>query len=516
MDTGNVRNGEIPFNSAKETIEMNTLINDLARKLCEASVGDKASYKKLTLGLVTEVLCELGTSILEKLTKDQTKNLLGHTFRNDISFFSQEVGNFWFRAFEAQDSAYDRWDLMWEHFFTFSMVCTAQTCIGILINKWLKEDCRQVTTSQRNFIISGSILYYVTKLHFKFLLEGKRETKPIREKFIRITCDKKFNVLDEVLLMAAKEGDVIIIKKMLDCGAHALSQTPKKSTALHVVFHEIEEDNKIEGVVKILMDKCDAKETLVNAQDEEGKTALHSAALKGKENMCKLLLDYGAKPDTRDKRGRLPLHYAVDENKDNAIDVLINVSDQKSIKMLNRKDSDGNSPFDLAVNKNKIEVMTKLLPILKQPIESYFDKLETSKLICQFAKLGNTDIVRKLLDKKASPLNVNEEGKTALHCAAICENYSRGPETIDLILDKCQDWEREQLISKRDKKGKTALHALAFSGFLYGRLEKFECLVDVKDRDGRSPLYDATQGKFDEPYTIFLPRGFDGKKKHLP
>ena len=49
----------------------------------------------------------------------------------------------------------------------------------------------------------------------------------------------------------------------------------------------------------------------VNAVDEAGQTALHSAALQRGDAFVEFLADSGARLDVKDKQGRLPLDLAI-------------------------------------------------------------------------------------------------------------------------------------------------------------------------------------------------------------
>lgn len=513
MDPRDVRDGMIAFNNApavKEMIQLNNLINDLARKLGETSISGKIGNEKLTLRSIKDVLSDLWrTSCWDKLTESH-KTLLGRSFQNHLALAYRSVGTYWIKAFESHtDSADALWNVMWDHCCTEVLrICTTLS-FQVVIHKW-KEKSSQVTMSHRsNLILSTSILQYIHKLiwNYSLLFKEKHGKHNMLENLMTVPCDGNFNVVDKVLHLAVGEGNVVIIKKMLYCGADALSQNQEKQTALHVAFAHIKEEDKIEEVAKILLARCDAKEQLVNAQDSRGKTILHLASSQGKGKLCRFLLDNGAKPDAKDNCDRLPLHYAVEEKKDEVIDVLIgrNATDQETKHMIQScKDKDGKTPLDIGVRQKNIKLLAKILPILNKPPEVHFDSVDNGKLLRQYVLEGRTDLVRKLLESGVSPLEVNEEGRTALHCAAMCEDYSGTTNTIDLLL-KCQD--RKKLISMCDKKGKTALHVKAYKG--YSSLEDkvfadLQDLVDIKDREGRNALYAATEGKFDISDTIHV------------
>lgn len=50
--------------------------------------------------------------------------------------------------------------------------------------------------------------------------------------------------------------------------------------------------------------------TIIDKQDNLGRTPLHIAASVGNEEMVKYLLKHGAKPDIKDNLGNSPLHHA--------------------------------------------------------------------------------------------------------------------------------------------------------------------------------------------------------------
>ena len=54
----------------------------------------------------------------------------------------------------------------------------------------------------------------------------------------------------------------------------------------------------------------------VNIQDKYGDTPLHLCALKGNENLCRLLLEHNADVNGQDKHGYTPLHWCDREGKE--------------------------------------------------------------------------------------------------------------------------------------------------------------------------------------------------------
>ena len=57
---------------------------------------------------------------------------------------------------------------------------------------------------------------------------------------------------------------------------------------------------------KLLLDRGE----MVDAADNNGHTALHSADFRGQVAVCELLLDHGAKVDAARNESWIPLHFA--------------------------------------------------------------------------------------------------------------------------------------------------------------------------------------------------------------
>jgi uncharacterized protein len=127
-------------------------------------------------------------------------------------------------------------------------------------------------------------------------------------------------------LRASQSGDVELMKLLLAHGADPKIETAHKVTALAVasgiawvegVTYEWSPEQNLEAVKMILDLGVDP-----NAQDEDGRAALHGAAHKGRDAVIQLLVDRGAKLDLHDYGSRdtvngdmkgwtwIPLHYA--------------------------------------------------------------------------------------------------------------------------------------------------------------------------------------------------------------
>jgi len=125
---------------------------------------------------------------------------------------------------------------------------------------------------------------------------------------------------------AAQSGDVTLMKLLLEKGADPKIRTAHDVSALAVaagigwvegITFEWSEKDNLEAVRMCLDAGIDP-----NVADDEGRTALHGAAHKGRNEVVKLLVEHGAKLDARDLGSRdtvngamlgvtwMPLHYA--------------------------------------------------------------------------------------------------------------------------------------------------------------------------------------------------------------
>lgn len=107
-----------------------------------------------------------------------------------------------------------------------------------------------------------------------------------------------------LLHLAAAFADEATVRTLLDAGADAgqVSTTPMRNQALHAALAL----SKDTGVVRLLI----ARGADVNGAQTAGYRPLHQAAVAGREDLVRLLLDAGADKAARCDRGKTAADYA--------------------------------------------------------------------------------------------------------------------------------------------------------------------------------------------------------------
>jgi uncharacterized protein len=119
------------------------------------------------------------------------------------------------------------------------------------------------------------------------------------------------------LLRAAKAGDVVVVRALLEKGADAKLAT---RNGVNPVMAAAGLGTKEEDGTGRQKTEPEAVETIAmlleagvdpNAADSNGRTALHGAAQKGYDQVVRFLAANGARLDVKDRRGFTPLDAAL-------------------------------------------------------------------------------------------------------------------------------------------------------------------------------------------------------------
>ena len=232
------------------------------------------------------------------------------------------------------------------------------------------------------------------------------------------------------LHLAAIAGHLKTIRVLQARGAQQNVQDSSKNLPIHYAAW----DGHFEVVEHFVSDAN------INAQGYLGRTPLAISALRGHENITRLLLARKAKVDLADDEGITPLMNAVQENKVTIVKLLM-----KDGANVHAKDS------------------------------------ENRTILHRAARNGDYDLVKLLLDRNCDARAVTKFGDTPFLDAV----YSNNLKVVDLFAEREADGSSDQ-----NNLGTTCVHAAAEEGNLQMlvRLLNAGAKPDLIDRVGRSAL----------------------------
>jgi ankyrin repeat protein len=142
------------------------------------------------------------------------------------------------------------------------------------------------------------------------------KNQPYRTKLDR-GDDTMFGEGTTPILRAAKAGDYVVVKLLLEHGADPKLETNRNINPLMAAagVGTREEDTTgrrktDDDAVKTIQMLLDAGVD-INAADSTGRTPLHGAAILGMDKVVQFLAEHGAKLDVKDRRGFTPLDAAL-------------------------------------------------------------------------------------------------------------------------------------------------------------------------------------------------------------
>uniref|UniRef100_A0A3P8V1Z1 Ankyrin 1 n=1 Tax=Cynoglossus semilaevis TaxID=244447 RepID=A0A3P8V1Z1_CYNSE len=310
------------------------------------------------------------------------------------------------------------------------------------------------------------------------------------------SLDPSLSPTDELtpLHCAARNGHVRIIEILLEHGAPIQAKTKNGLSPIHMAA----QGDHMDCVKQLLQFNAEIDDITL-----DHLTPLHVAAHCGHHRMAKVLLDKGAKANARALNGFTPLHIACKKNHMRSMDLLL-----KHSASLEAVTESGLTPLHVAAFMGHLNIVKHLLQRGASPNASNVvstglcSKAHTNYCFCLIpsphlssvvqddqtplhcaARMGHRELVKLLLEHKASPDSATTAGHTPLHIAAR-EGHVH---TIRILLDAGA----QQI--KMTKKGFTPLHVAS----KYGKVDVAELLLErganpnAAGKNGLTPLHVA-------------------------
>jgi ankyrin repeat protein len=167
----------------------------------------------------------------------------------------------------------------------------------------------------------------------------------------------------------------------------------------------------------------------VNAQDDDGETALHRAAYYGYTETAQILLEFGANPKLTDKWGKTPLQTAENQENTSVIKLLGGTSGTPANRGTQPSSASPGEQLFGAVQSGDL-VRVKQLVANGAPLDWKNPEMFSQTPIFPAAYGPHPEILAFLLSKGANINAQDEDGETALHRAA---HYGYS-ETVKVLL----------------------------------------------------------------------------------
>ncbi|KAK5008288.1 hypothetical protein LTR60_005482, partial [Cryomyces antarcticus] len=207
-------------------------------------------------------------------------------------------------------------------------------------------------------------------------------------------------------------------------------------------------------------------------EDDDGRTLLHAASVKGDVNILHVLKATGLSIDSPDKYGFTPLHDASRKGEFEAAEFLLESGADPV-----RKDDFGRSPFVVAQQYNQPEIMTLLQEKCTDDERAVMVPVDVEDLpLWSQVNLNRADLVASAVDHQKDKVPVTEPGtgETALHWA-VRDNQI---EILRMLLDS-----NLMSVNCANRHNRTPLHLAAACGHLEAAMILLEHGVEVDHVD---------------------------------
>ncbi|NXK87147.1 ANKK1 protein, partial [Formicarius rufipectus] len=300
-------------------------------------------------------------------------------------------------------------------------------------------------------------------------------------------CRVQENGLTLLHLMVI-QGNAEKVKLLLSCKANVNSQVLCGYTPLIMAVQK-----RLPEICSILIEHGADP----NTPDDDGWTPLHFAAQNGDDRIVRLLLDHQARVNAQEHDGWTPLHLAAQNNFENVARVLLSRQVDS-----NTQEEDGKTALHVAACFGHVSLV-KLLASQGADLEKKQKNHRTPLHVA--VERGKFRVVHYLLKNGACVNSLDQNHYSALHLAVVRGKY--------LICEKLI--KHGANVELRTDKGWTPLHLASFKGHveIIRLLRRSRARLDAKGGMDWTPLHLATRYG-DEPVVCELLGG--GADPNIP
>ncbi|XP_022753946.1 protein ACCELERATED CELL DEATH 6-like [Durio zibethinus] len=330
--------------------------------------------------------------------------------------------------------------------------------------------------------------------------------------------------MDQQLLVAARTGNLKLIKELVDAEANILdATTPQGNTALHMAARFGHKD--------LVYEIMNWRPSLVLSTNLKGETPVHVAAKAGQFDIVQFFKGTVENlASIRDNNGNTPLHCAVRNNHKYVLWLLVD-GDQESLGLVNNA---GESPLFIAIDLRLTAVADSIIFANPSTLEHTGDSDQTP--LHRAVIRRDLAIIDKMLDvKRELIIKQDVRGRNPLHYAVALGDYEMVKKLLEwdisaayqadnnqqiplhlaakngqanllkLLLNPCPD-----TIEVVDNEQRNILHLSAKNGYINVvsyvlDLPEAEDLVNASDVAGNTPLHLAAMN-FHSNVAYFLSR----------
>ena len=308
---------------------------------------------------------------------------------------------------------------------------------------------------------------------------------------------------------------------------------------LDLAFEDIDNSESVEIAATLIQGNAEPIETNfsyfqdavaarnLNLRLDDGQTPLHLSSIYGHKAIASYLLENNANTSVQDSSGATPLHEAVRYGNLDIAKMLLDAGAN-----INAKDNLGKTPIMLIIPRDKIEETYNLLIRYRADLnqaDTYGDTvLHTATML-----RAGSGVIRTLTTNGADINARNKEGVTPLTIAIQSEDIqtikyltangasihtqdTHGKSPLSMAFEMSNDvFEatlNESNCHTQDSEGNTPLHIALKNNAPMSKIQHIIGLtqdVNIRNRDGDSPLYLAAVKNMEQVGKLLLEKGAD-------